>query len=160
MNDPHKINSILVVAALAVGLGARIHCASADVVLDMPAPPKLAAASTDRSQKRTDVDDESAAYAAKVEVIDPGDLAFARYTRGRYYPTSYYGPTRFGRYGYQSHEPWWDVWWWSGGWGGWGWPWFGCGPFIGVGTVETIRVGAPVNNISHSRHWTQVRHFR
>jgi hypothetical protein len=164
MNIRSIIQSVAFGAFLVLSLASSR--AQAVVVVDMPPPPKKAvpAPNDDRAMNPNNarhssaknIESESTAYANSDSTTrDAGDLAFARYTRGRYYPTS--------RYGRSFYNPWYDPYYdygWGWGWWGWGWPWFGCGNFVGVGTIESPTFSGPVNSVSHWRQWTQVRHSR
>ncbi len=121
--------------AVTVLLGVGV--ASAQVVIDMPAPKKVADASvavistgaiaaSTPGVAALQGGAQSATPAASP--TQPGPLALARYAKARRGPLYSYGPSRT-QYGYRSYYgPTYYGW----GWGsGWGWPWtsfsFSCG---------------------------------
>lgn len=101
-----------VVAAITAFL---VSAAEAQVVIDMPAPPRKEAAVIELEPPPASQPDEAN------EAIDPypaepdaGDLALRRYAYGR---TGTYDTYQFGsQFMYQS-----NAWWWGGGF----WPWWG-----------------------------------
>lgn len=92
---------VALITLLAVALAVRP--ASADVVVDMPAPPP----------PRTDSSDPI------VDAAEPGEVAITRYAEARGTPRDTYGG--WGSSGFGFHG-------WGGyGWGGYGWGGWGCG---------------------------------
>ncbi len=93
-------------ATLAVTVGLAVSPVGAQVLIDMPAPSRKAAAAAPMPQP-----------AARVSV-EPGELALARYARARRGPRDTYRLGRSRRYGYPYYGyPYYG----SGFW----WPWFG-----------------------------------
>lgn len=123
--------TLIALTFLSVLIGSN---ASAQTIIDLPAPPRKGAdaqgasdAGTDGNDATADTADGPAADTYPSGEIDPGTMALLRYSRGRYYPRpngSFYG---YGyRRPYRSYSGYGYAWPW-----GFGWPFgrFGFGHF-------------------------------